>query len=50
LEDKKVSPYFPLTNPKFWYALRVDIEVRCLKNKELELVEYRAIEFEIKSY
>jgi len=50
LEDKKVSLLFPLTNPKFWYALRVEVEVRCLKNKELELIEYRAIDFEIKSY
>ena len=50
LQEQKLSLHFPLTNPKFWYALRVDVEVRCLRNKEFELVEYRVIDFEIKSY
>ena len=39
-----------LTNLKFWYALLVDVEVRYLRNKELEVEEYRVIDFEIKSY
>ena len=50
LQNVLFSLHFPLTNPKFWYALRVDVEVRCLKNKEFELIEYRVIDFEIKYY